>query len=166
MASPHPQPIDLKLLEQTSLKAQHSDRKRINHNFHDYEDAIQRFLNAIEPESYIRPHRHAEPMRDEIFLVLKGSGAVLIFDRDGTITAIHLLELSLGFWGIDIPGGTYHTIISREKGSVFYEIKQGPFNPEAPKGFAPWAPVEGTEEADTYLQHLQQAVSQFKESLK
>jgi cupin fold WbuC family metalloprotein len=42
----------------------------MNYNFHQAEDCLQRFLNAIEPESYIRPHRHINPEREEIFLLI------------------------------------------------------------------------------------------------
>lgn len=152
------QPIDQELLELTTKKALKSPRKRMNHNFHQPEDVIQRFLNAIEPDSYIRPHRYINPDREEIFLVLTGKGAVVMFDDNGAIEKIHLLDASLGFWGVDIPGGLYHAIISIEPGSVFYEVKQGPYDPEADKGFAPWSPKEGSEEAAEYLIQLRQCV--------
>ena len=152
------QPIDQDLLEQTTKGALKSPRKRMNHNFHQPEDVIQRFLNAIEPDSYIRPHRHINPDREEIFLVLKGKGAVVFFDDNGGVNNIHLLDASPGFWGVDIPGGIYHAIISIEPGSVFYEVKQGPYNPDADKGFAAWSPEEGSKEAIEYLNQLRQSV--------
>ncbi len=165
MKSPVAQPIDQVLLEQITKKALNSPRKRMNHNFHQPEDVIQRFLNAIEPDSYIRPHRHVNPDREEIFLVLKGKGAVVLFDNSGTTEGIHLLDASLGFWGVDIPGGLYHAIVSIEPGSVFYEVKQGPYNPNADKGFAPWSPKEGSEEAIEYLNHLKQSVIEYRLTL-
>ena len=67
-------PIDLSLLNQVSKIAVDSTRKRKNFNFHQLEDPVQRFLNAIEPGSYIQPHRHKEPLRDEAFIILRCKG--------------------------------------------------------------------------------------------
>ena len=45
-------------------EAQDSNRKRKNFNFHKtFDDPINRMLNAIEPGSYIQPHKH-ENSRD------------------------------------------------------------------------------------------------------
>lgn len=38
---------------------------------------------------------------------------------------------------------------------MFYEVKQGPYDPQRAKEFAPWAPLEGTPEALAYLQPAQ-----------
>ena len=153
------QPIDRSLLQAVQQKALDSPRKRMNHNFHEPQDTVQRFLNAIEPGSYIRPHRHLNPVRDEIFLVLKGKGAVVVFDDLGRIETIHPLDTTEGYWGIDIEGGAYHTIVSLEEQSIFYEIKPGPYNPDADKGFAPWSPEENTEMVKPYLKKLEDKIS-------
>ncbi len=166
MKSPLAQPIDKQLLDKTSRKALDAPRKRINHNFHHPGDTIQRFLNAIEPDSYIRPHRHANPLREEIFMVLRGRGGVLIFNDHGIINAIHLLDSTMGYWGADIPGGLYHTIVSLQSGSVFYEVKQGPYNPDTDKGFAPWSPAEGSIEAAAYLKQLRDKINDYQATLK
>ena len=43
-------------------KAQSSSRKRTNYNFHkSYDAPLQRMLNAAEPGTYIRPHKHENP---------------------------------------------------------------------------------------------------------
>lgn len=149
------QPIDITLLNKVRHKAVHSPRLRMNHNFHEPEDTVQRFLNAIEPGSYVRPHRHINPKKDEIFLVLTGKGAIVTFDNLGGVSAVYPLNPQKGYWGVDIEGGVYHTIVSLAPGSVFYEIKSGPFDPEADKGFADWAPEEKTEAAKTYLNQLE-----------
>lgn len=142
------------LLTQVSQEAQTTPRKRKNYNFHQQEDKVQRFLNAIESDSYIRPHCHIHPSKDEVFLVLKGRGAVFIFDEQGYTQDIYELNTAKGLYGVDIPGGLYHTIVSLENGSVFYEIKEGPFDPQAAKYFAEWSPEEETVEATEYLNNL------------
>lgn len=69
-----PVQIHSDLLDQVVKEARASERRRMNFNFHQLEDPANRMLNAIEPESYIRPHRHLEPPRDEAFFVLRGQG--------------------------------------------------------------------------------------------
>ena len=47
----------------TSLtqQAKQSPRLRMNYNFHsELEDPVQRLCNAMEPGTYVRPHRHAQ----------------------------------------------------------------------------------------------------------
>ena len=55
------------------------------------------------------------------------------------------------------------TQFSRAVGSVFYEVKQGPYDPQRAKEFAPWAPLEGTPEATAYLQRLHRWVDQAQQ---
>lgn len=154
MKSSKTQVIDLQLLNKICSQASDAPRRRMNHNFHQLEDTVQRFLNAIEPDSYIRPHRHVDPLKDETFLVLRGSGAVIIFEDDGSVAGIHILDVEKGFWGVDIPGGLYHTILSFSENSVFFELKAGPYDPNADKGFSEWSPEENTSEAGAYLDSL------------
>lgn len=153
--------IDNHLFSKISKRAAESERKRTNHNFHQLPDPAQRFLNAIEPDSYIRPHRHLNPPKDEAFLVMKGHGAVIIFSDLGEIDSIVELNIRKNIMGVDIPGGLYHTIVSLESGSVFYEVKAGPFNPGLDKGFAGWAPAENTTEAVDYLNTLKEHIQSF-----
>ena len=54
----------------------------------------------------------------------------------------------------DIPAGWYHTIVPLETGSVFYEVKAGPYDPKRLKDFAPWAPSEGSSKARNFLAPL------------
>ena len=49
--------INDNLLDYISQKAKGSKRKRANYNFHkSYDECMQRFLNAVEPDTYARPH--------------------------------------------------------------------------------------------------------------
>ncbi|HHS84277.1 MAG TPA: cupin fold metalloprotein, WbuC family, partial [Gammaproteobacteria bacterium] len=68
--------IDEKVLQELQKRAADSARKRTNLNLHQtLEDPVQRFLNAIEPGSYVRPHRHNTPLRWELFVALSGRTA-------------------------------------------------------------------------------------------
>ena len=62
--------ITQNLLDQIILQAKQSPRKRINYNLHTSDDAmLQRLLNALEPGTYIRPHKHETPPKHEVFTV-------------------------------------------------------------------------------------------------
>ena len=137
------------------MKARNSSRKRMNFNFHKDEDAIiQRMLNAIEPGTYIRPHKHQDPDKNEVFLLLAGKALIIEFTDDGSIAESYVLDIEQGNYGAEIGPGCYHTIISLSSNTVAYELKEGPYLHATVKHFAPWAPEEGSSEAELYLHSL------------
>jgi cupin fold WbuC family metalloprotein len=143
------------LLEEVSKKAKASPRLRMNHNFHtDLGDTLQRLLNAMEPGTYIRPHRHQEPDKREVFIVFKGRAVVVEFNEDGEIRDQMILDASIGNHAVEIPQRTWHTILSLEKDTMLFEFKDGPYSPIDDKHFAPWAPKEGDPAADDYNREL------------
>ncbi len=147
--------IDKKLLDTVTNQAQISGRKRMNHNFHSsYADPINRMLNAVEPGTYCRPHKHEHPDKREVFLLLRGKVAVYFFDNNGIIENIVELSAKSGIYGVDIPPRMWHTIVSLEPCSVVYEVKDGPYSKPDDKDFAPWAPAETDAGADGYLEKL------------
>ncbi len=142
-----------KLLETLSQKAQASPRLRLNHNFHeDLADPINRMLNAFEPGSYVQPHKH--PDKRELFVVLKGSLVVVLFDFDGNPAEFILLDLISGNHAVEIPIDTWHTIFALDEASVVFEVKDGPYIPISDKNFASWAPKEGDSDCIEYLEKL------------
>ena len=77
-------PADLAALSRT---AQTNPRRRQHLNLHaDYADPCQRLFNAVEPGSYIRPHRHTKPPKPECFVAVRGRFALLLFDDAGQVT--------------------------------------------------------------------------------
>ncbi len=146
--------IDESFIDQTSAKAKESERLRMNYNFHNLEDPINRLLNAMEPGTYIQPHKHEDPDRFEVFLCLRGRFLVIIFDDEGNVTDHTILNARKGNFGVEIPEKTYHTLLSLESGSVAYEIKEGPYLPATAKNFAPWAPAEGDQGVKAYMHKL------------
>jgi cupin fold WbuC family metalloprotein len=146
------QKIDNKLLNEVSARAKQSPRRRMNYNFHkDYSDTLQRLLNAIEPGSYLRPHKHENPDKREVFTVLRGKVLVVEFDPEGNIVDHMILEPSAGSFGAEIPEKTFHCILALEPGTVVYEIKDGPYSPIDDKNFATWAPREGEDGCVDYM---------------
>lgn len=150
-----PRQIDARLLDELSRAARQRPRLRLNHNLHeDYREPCQRLLNAVEPGTYVRPHRHLDPPRPECFVLLRGTLAVLLFAEDGGIYEIIPLAANGPCWGVDIPPGAWHSLVSLEAGTVFFETKPGPYLPLSDKDFAPWAPAEESVEAGEYLKFL------------
>ncbi len=63
--------LDKRLLQEISAQAKQNPRLRQNYNLHDsLGDASQRLLNAMEPGSYIRPHRHLINPKPEGFVAI------------------------------------------------------------------------------------------------
>ena len=153
--------INEALLNETTERAKQSPRLRMNHNFHErLDDPVNRMLNALEPDTYIRPHRHLDPDKDEIFLLLRGRVAVFLFENDGNISRMQILDPKEGVYGAEIKAGTWHSLLVLESGSVIYEIKEGPFVPLAADHFAPWSPApEETEAVRAYMEILTKAIS-------
>lgn len=143
--------IDTKLLTWLSSQAAENPRLRQNLNIHDsHDEACQRLLNAVEPGSYIRPHRHLTFAKPESFVGLRGRIALLIFDDGGEVIQIVPFGPQEDVAGADISCDTWHTVVSLEAGSVFYEAKPGPFDPSHKSDMANWAPEEGSLEATAY----------------
>ena len=142
--------ISTQLLDEVSSRARLSPRRRMNHNFHtDLGDPVQRLLNALEPWTYIRPHKHAD--KEESFVLLRGTVLAVTFNDDGSIRDHSILSASSGILGIEFEEGCYHMLTSLESGSVVYELKEGPFIPHTEPTSAPWAPREGSEEVENFL---------------
>lgn len=148
--------IDKQLLDKTSEQAKLSHRLRINYNFHErLDDPVNRLLNAMEPGTYIRPHRHLNPDKDEIFLLLRGKAVAFTFDNDGSITEKFLLDPMTGNYGAEIKPGVWHCLLVLEPDTVIYEIKPGPFAPLKPDNMAPWSPEPNDEKGvEEYINYL------------
>ena len=143
--------------------ARRSPRGRMHLNLHaSWGDPSQRFINAIEPYSYIRPHRHLCDPKSECLAVVRGRFAVLIFGDDGRIDqALTLCSAVKGAAIIQIEPQHWHTVVSLEPGGILFEVKAGPFEPSKAKEFAPWAPAEGDPSAATYLEELRLHVARL-----
>jgi cupin fold WbuC family metalloprotein len=149
--------MDLSSFQDLTSKAQARSRLRQHLNPHtSYDEHCQRFLNAIEPDSYIRPHRHEFRSTTEVetLLVLQGSVALIVFDDDGVLEFSVVFGQEFDSKIMEIGSMIWHTVIALESGTIIFEIKQGPFVESRAKYFASWAPAEGTTEATKYLADL------------
>lgn len=156
--------ISIRDLDELTHRAVKSPRLRQHLNLHEsYSEACQRLLNAIEPDSYIRPHSHSQDQGAETIFALRGLMALICFDDVGTVLSVkqfgvgdYEIERNMAL-GVEVLPGTWHTVVALEHGSVLLEIKGGPFNPESPKLPALWAPEEASELSSGYLTSLKKS---------
>ena len=150
-------------LNYLTAQAKKNPRLRQHSNIHkSYEENCQRLFNALEPSTYIRPHRHYSDPRDELLIALRGLMVLVAFDDQGAVNDIFRFgsreySSDIGV-GVEVASSTWHTVVALTSGSVLLEVKPGPFNPNQPKDFARWAPEEGSDRADSYLQSLKSLV--------
>ena len=144
--------IDESLFQQLRRTAAESPRKRSHHNLHaELSEQVQRLCIGLEPGTYVRPHKHPEPYKWEMMLILSGSVVLLIFDDDGAVNRHIELSDQGPTKGIELPPNTWHTVFPCNGKAVIMEVKQGPFTPSVPENFASWAPEEGSESVERFL---------------
>ena len=134
-------------------QAKTSPRLRQHLNIHAIHEApFQRLFIAFGMDSYVRPHRHHLVPKDETLVAVQGLLGVLVFDDAGQVVQ----QFKLGTQShegkcvgpvVDMPAGTWHTVLALTPDAVLLEGKAGPFDPTGPREFADWAPEEGTAEA-------------------
>jgi cupin fold WbuC family metalloprotein len=147
--------IDQTLLDQLSGQAGASARKRKNFNFHHQDgDDCHRLLNALEMGSYIQPHRHLDPRKDETLIVVRGRLGAILFDAEGRVTHTSVIEAGGETIGLNTPHGTYHSFVALVPGSVIFEAKAGPYQPLSDLEKASWAPPENSPLAEAYFKTM------------
>jgi cupin fold WbuC family metalloprotein len=66
---------------------------------------------------------------------------LLSFADDGRVESrIELAEDAVRL--VEIPAGAWHSLVSREPGTLVVEVKPGPYQPTPEADFAAWAPPE------------------------
>jgi cupin fold WbuC family metalloprotein len=145
--------LDEATLQQGILASRSSPRGRIMLPLHrSAEEGVQRLLNFVQPGSYIRPHLHPLPECVENIAVLSGAIGFLAYDEGGKILSKRRLSAGQpAACMVDIEQGVWHTFVPLAADTVVLEIKRGPYDASTDKRFAPWAPVEGSDEAPDWL---------------
>ena len=147
---PRLQRIDQALFDAVAREALQRPRKRLNHNLHQSSDLVQRFLNVLQPGTYVRPHRHVRETRGagfECFLVLQGSVGLLLFNEQGELLERERLDAGGPLRGIELADNQFHSLVALQANTVMFELKQGPYQPSADKNFLDMYPAEGTAQA-------------------
>ncbi len=144
------------LLDELAAKATASPRQRMNHNVHaGSSDPVQRFFVAANRNTYFRPHRHLS--KSELALVLRGRFEVVTFDDGGTVTGRYSIGEGSPNVGYETPRAMWHTLLAHADGSLFFEVKEGPYDAATAAEFAPWAPAEGDAAAAGVLEWVRAA---------
>ena len=147
--------ISQEILDTVTREAKTTPRLRKNLNFHQQDDSsCHRLHNTVETDSYIPPHRHLGPEKEETIILLRGRLGVVFFDEEGNVLETAILSPGGVAVGVNIPHGEFHTLVSLESGTVFFESKAGPYRALTAEERAPWAPGEGSDESDAYLAEL------------
>lgn len=136
--------IDRDSLNRLSADAAERPRRRANWNLHPaLDDPIQRFFNAMEPGTYVRPHRHDGADRWECFFAIGGAAMVVTFSDSGVLLDRAVIAPDGANVGLEIPPRSWHSLASLRPGTILLELKPGPYEPLTDKDFAAWAPREG-----------------------
>ena len=56
--------------------------------------------------------------------------------------------------GAHVPAGVFHALVALEPGSVFFEVKAGPYDVRTDKEWGGWSPPENDPAAASYLATL------------
>lgn len=138
--------------------ARSSVRLRKNLNIHPVlEDPVQRLFNAMEPGTYVRPHRHARSDGWELMLAVRGAFSLLAFDDAGKVLARADIIAGADAAAVEIPAYTWHAAVVTAPGTVMFEVKPGPYSALDDKAFAPWAPTEGEPAATEFVRWYETA---------
>ena len=153
--------IDMKLItsgliDEMIARAGANARKRTNRNVHEeLSDPVQRLFVASRLESYFRPHRH--PEKWEFVLVLRGLFDIMTFDDEGLVLERVSIGPDADVIAFELPRNTWHFWVPMADESVFFEVKQGPYDAMTIAEFAAWSPEEGSAQVDAFVARLRHA---------
>lgn len=121
--------INQSLLNQLTKQAKASPRLRMNYDLRNSEDdGSQRMLNAIEPDSPERIHRHQHT--SETVVCIRGRVVEEFYDElERICTESVVLTPSGPNVAVNIPAGQWHSIRAVESGTVLMESKNGKWEP-------------------------------------
>jgi cupin fold WbuC family metalloprotein len=83
---------------------------------------------------------------------LRGSATLLFFNDSGKVTDHIVLSAGGPVFAAEIPANTWHSLASLESGTIFFEVKQGPYAQPKDKNAATWAPEEGHPAAAQFVE--------------
>ncbi|MFH1912995.1 MAG: WbuC family cupin fold metalloprotein [Pseudomonadota bacterium] len=145
-------PLTLTMVGNLLAMSRESPRKRMLQRLHKSLDApTHRMFNALQPGTYITPHRHLHPVKSETILVISGSLLFVRFTEDGDIADHTLLQPGTETFGVDVAPHVFHTYVALKPDTLIFEVKDGPCVPDMDKDTPSWAPAEGEEGAEAYM---------------
>lgn len=125
------------------------------------QDSPQEMIICLEPQTYIRPHRHFG--RAESGLGLSGEADAVFFDEQGAITDVWPMgtyDSGLRFF-YRIQEPVFHCLVVRKTSFVFHEVSTGPFNRESTE-YAQWSPGESEpDKVQHFINKLYERIDNF-----
>ena len=97
-----------------------------------WKDTSQRMLNVLTPGTVIPVHRHNDT--SETVICVRGAVEEVFFDDNGNETEKYVLRYGSNC-AIQVPRGMYHTCRCIESGSVIFEAKDRPYDPNLTEDF-------------------------------
>jgi len=143
------------MIEEGLAASQKSDRKRMILPIHRKQEAeVQRLVNFLQPGTYIRPHKHPLDHATESIILLKGSIRFFTFDDEGRVITDQVVSSTPIPGVLDIEPNVWHSFLVLEEDTILFECKKGPYNAATDKEFAEWAPKEGDQTAEKWMNQL------------
>lgn len=143
-------------VEEFLRKAASSPRRRVPKILHEPGAVLNRVFNFMMQDSYMQPHLHPGDEKIEKIWLVEGKVAVLMFNDAGDVRDVVMLERGQVDF-VEIPAFTWHTYVILSAHAVTYETMMGRYEPDTWKGFAGWAPPEGSPGSEAYLAALKAA---------
>jgi len=119
-------------------------------------------VNSGHSDTYLGPHRHGKHVKLEIFIALRGRGALLTFSDEGRVTSCVVLDEKGPIKMVEVPPQHWHSFVVLSEEASFLEIVEGKYDPIKHKELPAWAPPEGSTEVPGYLAKLKKIVSEFQ----
>lgn len=147
--------FDQSTFEALRSQAEISPRKRAHFNLHhSHHEPVQKVLICLLHGTYIPPHYHEYEHQTELFIVLKGSVKLIIFDENGGIQREIAMGEDSATSMVEIEPRLIHTIVCESDDAFVLEVKEGPFVEDQSKVFPEWTVKEGDPEVENYLEAL------------
>lgn len=143
------------MIEEGLAASRESERKRMILPIHRKQDSeVQRLVNFLQPETYIRPHKHPLDHATESIILLKGSIRFFTFDDEGNVLTDQVVT-SIPIPGVlDIEPNVWHSFLVLEEDTILFECKKGPYDAKTDKEFAKWSPSEGHQTVEQWMKKL------------
>ena len=140
--------LDNIIFDKIQSLAEESPRRRMNYDLRTqakipgltgneveagWQDFSQRMLNVLMPDTIIPIHRHTET--SETVIICRGAVREEFYDDKGEKIAEFVLKAGGECPGVQVPKGMYHTCVCLEPGSVIFEAKDRPYDPDRTEEF-------------------------------
>lgn len=120
--------------EEMSCQDRHDEDTETGHyEAEAWHDMSQRMLNVLMPDTVIPIHRHTET--SETVIVCRGAVREEFYDDAGRKMAEFVMEAGGECPGVQVPKGVYHTCVCLVPGSVIFEAKDRPYDPNGTEEF-------------------------------